>query len=101
VPWQLNLRVFESGTVSVGASFLAVAAQAMDANLLFSATLDIESLDPAIALSSASGSLTELAPGTFGYPAAAVPEPGTWAQLLGGLGLLLIAHRRRTRFTRA
>ena len=37
--------------------------------------------------------------GEVGTPASAVPEPATWAMMLGGFGLLGGAMRRRTRAT--
>lgn len=50
-----------------------------------------------VGLTSTSGALTLQPDGSFGYPAAtgAVPEPATWAMMLGGFGLLGAAMRRR------
>lgn len=48
-------------------------------------------------LSSASGALTALPGGGYGYPTAAagVPEPATWAMMIMGFGLIGGAMRRR------
>jgi hypothetical protein len=50
-----------------------------------------------VTLTSASGTLQALPGGGFGYPAATpgVPEPATWAMMIGGLGLIGGAMRRR------
>jgi hypothetical protein len=49
-------------------------------------------------LTSLSGTLTMGTDGTYGYPAAAaVPEPATWAMMIGGFGLIGAASRRRAR----
>lgn len=50
-------------------------------------------------LTSASGALQALPGGGYGYPAAvesAVPEPATWALMIGGFGMIGGAMRRRT-----
>lgn len=50
-----------------------------------------------VSLSSGSGALATLPGGGFGYPSpsAAVPEPATWAMMIGGFGLVGGAMRRR------
>ena len=50
-----------------------------------------------VSLTSGSGTLVTLPGGGFGYPQpnAAVPEPATWAMMIGGLGLIGGAMRRR------
>ncbi|QDZ08977.1 PEP-CTERM sorting domain-containing protein [Sphingomonas panacisoli] len=48
-------------------------------------------------LASASGALSPLPGGGYGYPAAVsgVPEPATWAMMIMGFGLIGAAMRRR------
>jgi hypothetical protein len=49
----------------------------------------------AVLVTSASGALVANASGGFGYVAAGVPEPASWAMMIGGFGLIGAASRRR------
>ena len=49
----------------------------------------------AVLVTSASGALVAKPGGGFGYVAAGVPEPASWAMMIGGFGLLGATARRR------
>ncbi|HEV2568653.1 MAG TPA: PEPxxWA-CTERM sorting domain-containing protein [Sphingomonas sp.] len=51
----------------------------------------------AVLVTSASGALVAKAGGGFGYVAAGVPEPASWAMMIGGFALIGAAARRRSR----
>jgi hypothetical protein len=87
LPTGVDLELVVNFFVIAGCSDLGTATCEISIDGSHTAGLGIKFLDPTVTLASQSG---------FAYPAEAVPEPETYALMLGGLALLgMVAMRRK------